>query len=298
MSAVASHAPAPSPARTRVWVSSQFILCMPALFVLAIFFGMPLYENAMRSFGISAIPGSHSAFTLSYYQKLFTDPYYLGIIFETLKMSVWTTFWCLIVGYPVAWFMVRRAGRFAGPLTFILIMPLLTSIIMRTFGWNVLLGRHGLVNEALLWIGLIDQPLRMTQGVGIVYVGNVHVMVSFMVLSIIPVLRSVDRQLEDSARVLGAGALRAFLLVTLPLSVEGIITGCLIVFMIINGSFIGALLLGGGSVVTLPLLIFQQFSQAQDMGFASAMGNLLLVIVLVCLYVQGRVTGHRKEKHA
>ncbi|MDM8356154.1 ABC transporter permease [Pandoraea communis] len=281
--------------RPRLWISPRVVLCAPAFLMLVLFFGMPLYENALRSVGISAIPGTHSAFTWRYYEKLFTDPYFVGIIVETLKMSVWTTFWCLIVGYPVAYFMVRRAGRMAGPLLFVLIMPLLTSIIMRTFGWNVLLGRHGLVNDALLMIGVIERPLRMTQGPAIVYVGNVHVMVSFMVLSIIPVLRSVDQRLEESARVLGAGALRAFLLVTLPLSVEGIITGCLIVFMIINGSFIGALLLGGGTVVTLPLLIFQQFSQTQDMGFASAMGNLLLIVVLICLYVQGRFTGRQKE---
>jgi putative spermidine/putrescine transport system permease protein len=281
--------------RPRLWISPYAVLCAPALFVLAIFFGMPLYENAMRSLGVSAIPGMHSALTFAYYHKLFTDPYYIGILIETLKMSVLTTFWCLVVGYPVAYFMVRRAGRFAAPLMFVLIMPLLTSIIMRTFGWNVLLSRHGLVNEALLALGLIEQPLRMTQSAAIVYLGNVHVMVSFMVLSIIPVLRSVDQRLEESARVLGAGALRAFLLVTLPLSVEGIVTGCLIVFMIVNGSFIGALLLGGGSVVTLPLLIFQQFSQSQDMGLASAMGNLLLIVVLVCLYAHGRFTSHRKE---
>ncbi len=266
--------------------------------MLAFFFGMPLYENAMRSVGISAIPGAHSAFTLDYYRKLFTDPYYVGIMIETLKVSALTTFWCLIVGYPVAYFMVRRAGRFAGPLMFVLIMPLLTSIIMRTFGWNVLLARHGLLNEALLALGVIDAPLRMTQSPAIVYLGNVHVMISFMVLSIIPVLRAVDRRLEESARVLGAGAWRAFFLVTLPLSVEGIITGCLIVFMIINGSFIGSLLLGGGTVVTLPLLIFQQFSQSQDMGLASAMGNLLLIVVLVCLYAQGRFTGRRREARA
>ncbi|WP_035512866.1 ABC transporter permease [Paraburkholderia nodosa] len=291
-------APPRANGRPRLWISPYAVMCAPALIVLAFFFGMPLYENAMRSVGISAIPGAHSAFTFDYYRKLFTDPYYVGVMIETLKVSALTTFWCLIVGYPVAYFMVRRAGRFAGPLMFVLIMPLLTSIIMRTFGWNVLLARHGLLNEALLALDVIDTPLRMTQSPAIVYLGNVHVMISFMVLSIIPVLRSVDRRLEESARVLGAGAWRAFFLVTLPLSVEGIITGCLIVFMIINGSFIGSLLLGGGTVVTLPLLIFQQFSQSQDMGLASAMGNLLLIVVLVCLYAQGRITGRRRQAHA
>ncbi|HEY0295282.1 MAG TPA: ABC transporter permease [Bordetella sp.] len=287
MSASATTAAAPARAG---WRRSQaFWLYLPALVILLVFFGLPLYESALQSLGISSIPGTPSAFTLQYYRKLFLDPYYLGLIGETLKVSAITTVLCLLAGYPIAYFIVRRAGRWVGPLLFVLIMPLLTSIIMRTFGWNVLFARRGIVNVALMGMGLINQPLRVLDGASIVYAGMVHVMVSFMVLSIIPVLRSVDRRLEESARVLGAGAMRTFFLVTLPLSMEGIITGCLIVFMITNGSFVTLLLLGNSSVVTLPLLIYQQFNQTQDMNFASAMGTLLLVIVLACLYVQSRI---------
>ncbi|MBB5429147.1 putative spermidine/putrescine transport system permease protein [Paraburkholderia atlantica] len=279
--------------RTRRWMSPYAMLCAPALLVLATFFGMPLYENAMRSVGISAIQGTHSAFMFAYYHKLFTDPYYVGIMIETLRVSVLTTLWCLVIGYPVAWFMVRRAGRFASPLMFVLIMPLLTShhahvrlerAARAPRSHQRHAARAGDHRAAAAHDAKPrDRLCRQRARDGVVHGAVDH-----------PVLRSVDQRLEESARVLGAGALRAFVVVTLPLSVEGIITGCLIVFMIVNGSFICALLLGGGSIVTLPLLIFQQFSQSQDMGLASATGNLLLIIVLICLYAQGRLIGRGK----
>lgn len=270
-------------------------LLLPALFILILFFGFPLYDGILRSIGLSNIPGVSSELTWSHYEKLFFDSYYRGIIYETLKVSVINTFLCLLAGYPVAYFMVRQAGRWAAPLMFLLLLPLLTSIIMRTFGWNVLFARQGLFNKALLGLGIIEKPLRIVDSPVIVYIGMMHVMIPFMVLSIIPVLRSIDQRLEESARILGAGAMRTFFLVTLPLSMEGIITGCLIVFMITNGSFVTMLLLGHGSVVTLPLLIYQQFNQSQNMAFASAMGSLLLIVVLICLYLQHRLVSRYKE---
>ncbi len=272
------------------------MLCLPALSMLILFFGLPLVQNVGRSLGLSDTHGGAAAPTFEYYHRLFTDPYYLGVVLNTLKVSAITTVLCLALGYPIAYFMVRRAKRLAVPLLLIMVTPLLTSIIMRTFGWRVLFARRGLLNDFLIWLELIEKPLNILSSSVIVYVGMVHVMVPFMVLSIVPVLRSVDQRLEESARILGAGAFRTFWLVTVPLSLEGIITGCALVFMVTNGSFITMLLLGEGSVVTLPLLVFQQFSQAQDLSFASAMGTVLLMIVLVCLYLQAhlaRATGAR-----
>ncbi|WP_235837921.1 ABC transporter permease [Chitinasiproducens palmae] len=267
------------------------MLCAPALVLLLVFFAFPLIGNALRSL-VSDAPSS-SAGPLANYQKLFFDPYYRAVIAETIKVSFVSTLLCLVLGYPIAHFMVRRAGRMAMPMLFLLIAPLLTSIIMRTFGWRVIFARHGPFNELLGWLHVIDRPVRVLGGPLGVYIGMVHVMVPFMVLSIVPVLRGVDRRLEESARILGAGAVRTFVRVTVPLAAEGILTGCVLVFMLSSGSFVTQLLLGDGSVVTLPLLIFQQFSLTQDLGFASAMGNLLLLIVLMCLYVQLRVTGRR-----
>lgn len=274
----------------------RVLLLLPALLFLLIFLGAPLAQNALRSMGISDIPGTESAFTWRYYEKLFTDPYYINVTWTTLKVAAITTLISLLVGYPVAYFMVRHAGRWAVPLLFVLVWPLLTSIIMRTFGWRVLFARHGFVSEALQTAGVIEGPLNVLGTAFIVYLGMVHVAAPFMILSILPVLRGVDTRLEESARILGAGAWSTFLRVTVPLSIEGVITGCVLVFMVAVGSFMTMLLLGDGAVQTLPLLIFQQFNQSQDMGFASAMGNLLLLVVLICLYFQARSTNGSAAK--
>jgi putative spermidine/putrescine transport system permease protein len=198
-----------------------------------------------------------------------------------------------LLGYPVAYFMTRHAGRWQGLIVFFLIAPLLTSIIMRTFGWRVLFARRGLFNVWLMDLGIIERPLNVLNQPLSVYIGLVHVLLPFMVLSIAAVLQAIDLRLEESARVLGAGRFRAFTSVTLPLSLDGVATGCILVFMLTNGSFVTMLLLGGNSVVTIPLLIYQQFNLTQDVAFASAMGNLLLVTALACLVVQIRLVRRR-----
>lgn len=198
-----------------------------------------------------------------------------------------------MIGYPVAYVLVRKSGRWAGLIIFLLIAPLLTSIIMRTFGWQVLFARRGLVNNLLLdQLGLIEAPLRLTNSPGIAIAALVHVLVPYMVLSIATVLQSVDRRLEESAKILGAGRLRAFREITLPLSLDGIGTGAILVFMIANGSFVTLVLLGGG-LQTLPLLIYQQFNTTRDFGMASAMSTLLLAVALSCLFLQLRLVRRR-----
>lgn len=265
----------------------------PALVFLAVFFVLPLAANLSRSLteGDAATAGP-----LHYYRKLVTDAYYAGVLWETVKVGALTTLACLILGYPVAYFMVRYGRRWSGLIVFFLIAPLLTSIIMRTFGWTVLFARRGLVNTWLVGSGLIARPLDVLNEPIMVYVGLVHVLAPFMVLSITSVLQTVDVRLEESARILGAGRLATFLRITLPLSLDGVATGCILVFVLANGSFLTMLLLGGGKVVTLSLLIYQQFSLTQDIGFAAAMGNVLLAFALACLVLQARFVRRRAVK--
>ncbi|MBN3766179.1 ABC transporter permease [Burkholderia sp. Ac-20365] len=278
---------------SRSYTVAQRWWALPALAFLAVFFLIPLLENVVRSVtGGAAATSGHFV----YYRQLFTDPYYLGILGVTLKVSCVTTFFCLIVGYPIAYFMCRHAGRASGAIVFCLVAPLLTSIIMRTFGWNVLLARKGLLNVALMKFGLIERAVDILNSPVSVYLGLVHVMLPFMVLSISSILQSVDLRLEDSARSLGAGRLRAFLSVTLPLSFDGILTGCILVFVITNGSFLTMLLLGGGKVTTIALLIYQQFNVTQDVAFAAAMGNVLLLVALIGLVLQARLVRKRNAK--
>lgn len=247
---------------------------IPALLFVLLFFAAPLIANVGR--------GSQG----SAYVKLLTDDYYASVLFRTLQISAVTTIACLVVGYPIALFMVRHAGRWSGLVVFLVIAPLLTSIIMRTFGWRVILARKGLWNSALDALGLLGRPVAWDDQEIAVYLGLVHVLVPFMVLSVAAVLQGVDVRLEESARVLGAGRLRTFLHVTLPLSAEGIATGCLLCFVLCNGSFLTMLLLGGGRMTTLALLIYQQFSTTQDVGFAAAMGNVLLLAAVICFALQ------------
>ena len=254
----------------------------PVLLFLLAFFVVPLAANLFRT---GDMGGN--------YVKLLTDPYYFRVLVETMKLSVLVTLISLVVGYPVAFFMVRFAGRWNALIVFFVIAPLLTSIIMRTFGWRVLLARRGLFNTVLGGLGLISRPENIADDTVAVYIGLVHVLVPFMVLSISAVLQGVDVRLEESARVLGAGRLRTFLHVTLPLSIDGIVTGCLLTFVVTNGSFLTMLLLGGGKITTLALLIYQQFNTTQDVAFAAAMGNVLMIATVICFALQYRMLRRR-----
>ncbi len=258
------------------------------LFLLA-FFLAPLARNA----GVSIWPnGVAGGIDVQPYQRLFADPFYLGVLGQTLGLSFVAAAISALIGYPVAFFMVRKAGRFQALLTFLLIAPLLTSIIMRTYGWRVLMSRLGLVNALLRNLGIIDRPIDFLGGPWVAVAALVHVLVPFMVLSIAASLQGVDRRLEEASRLLGAGRVATFLRVTLPLTLDGVGTGFILVFMLANGSFVTLLLLGGG-LQTLPLLIFQQFNTTRDFAFAGAMSNVLLVAAVLCLALQARLIRRR-----
>jgi putative spermidine/putrescine transport system permease protein len=258
---------------------------LPAALFLIGFFLLPLLQNGVRSI----FPhGLAEGFDLANYSKLFGDPFYLGVLGQTLMLSLMVAAISAVIGYPVAWFMVRHAGRWQGPIIFMLIAPLLTSIIMRTFGWRVLLARFGIVNILLRDGGLISAPIDFLRWPGVAVIALIHVLVPFMVLAISASLQSVDRRLEESARLLGAGPVETFLRITLPLTLDGVATGFILVFMLANGSFVTLLLLGGGWQ-TLPLLIFQQFSVTHDFSLASAMSMVLLMAAAICMYIQLRL---------
>jgi putative spermidine/putrescine transport system permease protein len=257
---------------------------LPAGIFLAGFFIMPLADVVRRS--ITADDGS---LTLARYIQVTTDGFYLGAIGQTLALSVGVTAICILIGYPVAYYLVRHASRWSGLIVFALVGPLLTSIIMRTFGWQVLFARRGFVNLVLVdWLHLLPSPLRLSGSLAITVAALVHVLVPFMVLSIASVLQGIDRRLEESAEILGASGWRAFLEITLPLSMDGIGTGSILVFMVANGSFVTLLMLGGG-LQTLPLLIYQQFNTTRDFGMVGTLSSLLLVIALICLWLQLRL---------
>jgi len=256
-------------------------LALPGLAFVIFFFVLPLIGNGVGSF----FPDD-GAFSLELYRRLLTDPFYLKILFETLKVSVIVTVLCAVTGYPIAYFLVRKANRSRALIVFLLLAPLLTSVIMRTFGWQVFFARNGLISVALVDLGILDRKIDLLRNPVSVYVGLVHILITYMVLSISSVLQSIDTRYEEAAQILGANRWRAFCKITLPLSLDGVATGAVLVFMLCNGSFLTMLLLGGGKVVTLPLLIYQQFTVSQDLSLASAMSNVLMFMAIIVMVLQ------------
>lgn len=265
---------------------------LPATVFLLLFFVSPLIHNVWRS---ATEQGAASA-PAFYYEKLFSDSYYRGVLWTTLRVSLIVTVIALLFSYPVAFFLVRYAGRYQGLVVSCLIAPLLTSVIMRTLGIQLVLARHGAFNGTIgRWLHLPPLPQDLLNGPFAVYLGITHVLIPFMVLSIAPVLQRVSPSVEESATVLGAGRWRTFWHITLPLSLEGVYTGCILVFVLANGSFITQLLLGRGSIVTMPVLVYQQFNVTRDTAFASAMGNVLLLLSVACLGLQSALARSRRS---
>ncbi|MGH7318448.1 MAG: ABC transporter permease [Candidatus Rokuibacteriota bacterium] len=261
----------------------------PLVAVLLFFFAAPFFMNFLVSLRGWA-PGVEFAagWSLRNYARLVTDAYYLKVIGQTFALGFACTLATLVLGYPCAYFIARSRSRMKGLYMFIVITPLLTSIIIRSYGWILVLGRTGFVNSTLQGLGLISEPIDLIYNwIGVV-IAVTHVLLSFMILSIASVLEGLPESLEESAMILGANRWRTFWRVTFPLSVEGIATGSVIVFMLTIGSFVTVLLVGGEKTMVMGVLIYQQIAITFDRAFAGSLGSVLLGISLVLLYLQSR----------
>jgi putative spermidine/putrescine transport system permease protein len=195
--------------------------------------------------------------------------------------------------------MARTRSRLGHALLLMaVIAPLLTGIVVRTFAWMTVLGDRGVINTTLQALGLIEKPLPLMYNEFGVIVGLVHIYVPFMVLTLVGVIGRIDRSLEEAARGLGASRTRTFLEVTLPLSLPGIVAGSLLVFALAISAYVTPVLLGGNSVLTVPMLIYHQVSASFNLGFAGALGAVLLAVALVLVFayntILGRLTGDRR----
>jgi putative spermidine/putrescine transport system permease protein len=224
----------------------------------------------------------------------------MKVLLQTLALGVAVTVLTLVIAYPVAYFLARTRSRWRQLMLFLVISPLIVSIVIRSYGWMVLLGRAGTVNTTLQALGVIDQPLALMYNWFGVVVALTHVLLPYMILTLAAVIEGIPETLEDTAAVLGAGWWRRFRDIVLPLSLEGVGAGVTLVFMLAIGSFVSVLLLGGSDTLILPLLIYQQVLLINN-NFAAALGMLLLILSVVLLYAQGRafrVRGTTEGVHA
>jgi putative spermidine/putrescine transport system permease protein len=259
-------------------------LLSPGLLLLTLVliwpFGMMMGMSVRERF-----PGDF-VFTLAKYYEFLTDPYLLRVALRTFLLAVTVTSITAVLGYPVAWFLARSRSRWKHLVFLGTIFPLLVSIVVRTMGWTILLGNEGLVNAVLLGIGLIAEPLRLMQSFWSVVLGMVHVLMPFMVLSIATVLSRIEPAYGEAAMTLGATPVRSFVSVTLPLSIQGIAAGSVIVFCLTVGAYVTPLWLGRGHVTVMAIAIHEQMVTLVDWpgGAATAMMLTLATLVLLAGY--------------
>ncbi|MBR0710467.1 ABC transporter permease [Bradyrhizobium liaoningense] len=280
-----------STATTRPNGLALFIL--PSALLFALFFFLPIGLMAL----MSVLTGNpvvmpKVAFTNRHYARMIGDPYYLEVIWTTIRIGLVTTLVALLIGYPLAHWMARIKSRTGHALLLMAVLaPMLTGIVVRTFAWMTLLSDKGVVNQTLMSLGLISQPLKLMYTETGIVVGLVHIYVPFMVLTLTGVIGRIDERLEQAAENLGASPLRAFLEVTLPLSLPGILAGSLLVFALAISAYVTPILLGGFQIMTLPILIYQQISANFNVGFAAALGIVLLMISLLLVIAYNRALG-------
>jgi putative spermidine/putrescine transport system permease protein len=254
------------------------LFVLPGVLVVGILFVYPLLKIIGIAAGVASPasgPSSSGGFGW--------NPYVLKIAVTTLKLGFWTTAICLVLGYPVAYFLVRsRSGH--RYLVFVAILtPLMVSIVVRTLGWIMVLGNDGLLNQILLGLRLIPRPVVWLYNFGATVLGLVHVLLPFMILSVMSGLAKVHEQVEESARILGASRWRTFVHVTLPLSMPGIFSGCALVFSLAMGAYVTPFLLGGGKVQVLATQIYAQMLEIVDWRTGSALSLYLATLTLLVL---------------
>lgn len=223
--------------------------------------------------------------TLENYVRFLTDPFYLMALGRTALLGLITTIVTIIVAYPVAYIMARSGPRARAALIFLILLPLLISVVVRVFGWMVILGDTGVLNTFLAWIGLIDEPLHIMESMVAVVIGLVQVEMAFAVMPIYSVLISIDRHIEEAAATLGARQWRVFREVVLPLSMPGVVGAAALVFSLSVAAFVQPQLLGGSGFFVMTTLIYQQVTATLNWPFAAAIGLILLVFALGMLSV-------------
>ncbi|MGL5448008.1 MAG: ABC transporter permease [Rhabdaerophilum sp.] len=260
----------------------SLVLAAPAVLCLLVFFVVPLSTLVEQSL-------TSPTLGLQNYVRALGSDLYLLILWRTIRLAAIVTLLALLLGYPVALTMSRVSGRMAGLLAICVLIPLWTAVLVRAYAWIVILQRKGLVNEALMGLGVIKEPLRMLYTEGAVILATTHVLLPFMILSIFSVLRTIPPDLNRAAANLGASAFSTFRHVTLPLSLPGIYSGVLMVFILALGFYITPALLGGPETLLMATLIGQQTTETLDWGLAGALSVTLLIITLLLVGLFGRV---------
>lgn len=254
-------------------------LVVPGIIVLLLVFVLPLLHLASMSFhrriGMGLVD---PAWTLRNYVAFLTDPFYLGILADTVLLGLVVLAISIVLAYPVAYFLARSRSRWRGVLVFAVMSPLLISVVIRNLGWLPVLSDGGLANWLLLRLGLIGQPLRLISSYPGVVIGLVHALCPFMILSLMTVIQRIEPEIEEAALSLGAGPVETFWRVVLPLSRPGLLGGSLLVFTVVLSAFTTPAMMGGNHVLVMATYIAQQIRGSLNYPAGATAAVVLLVL--------------------
>lgn len=259
------------------------LLLLPGLLLVALAFFVPILQ--MLAFSVQGTDPETGAriLTTEQFTRFLSDPFYRGVLWRTVRLSFIITALCVLIGFPMAYIMARVGPRARLWLIVIVILPLMTSVVVRTFGWMVVLSRNGLIPSFLRDLDLVGRSYAIMYTELAIVIGMVQVLLPFMTLSILGVILRIDPRLEEAARTMGCSFGQSLGRVVLPLSVPGIVAGSLLVFTLSASSFITPNLLGGPRVQVLAASIWRNVTQTLDWPFAAAQGVILFVGVLLIL---------------
>ncbi len=254
------------------------VMVVPGLLFMALAFAIPVANLVMDSFRDA------SGLSLAGYRKVLGDPYYVGIIGDTLKLGVVTTLGTLLLGYPAAYALSRAPPRLQVVLFALIFLPLTVSIIVKTFGVTIMMRRDGLINWLLVSLGFIERPIRLVFSEFALFFGMVNVFLPFMILPIYSVMRQLDPQLRDAATTLGAGPVLTFWRVTLPLTLPGIVAGASLVFSIAVAAYVTPGLLIGDRYMTMSQVMAKAYLNIRDFNLGASMAVIMLVIAFTIVF--------------
>ena len=229
------------------------------------------------------------------YSYLWEDDLYINSYLNSLKIASISTVLCLLIGYPMAYGITRSSPTAKNVLLMLIILPFWTSFLLRVYAWMGLLADQGTINSLLIWLGVIDEPIRMLYSELAVYIGIVYSYLPFMILPLYANMEKLNMSLNEAAADLGAKPTIAFLTVTLPLTVPGIIAGSLLVFIPATGEFVIPDLLGGGNVLMIGRILSDEFNSNSDWPIASAVAIVLLIVLVLPMMLYQRIQARERQ---
>ncbi|MBX9137136.1 MULTISPECIES: ABC transporter permease [unclassified Clostridium] len=255
----------------------HYLLFIPCIVLVAYFMIVPLLDIIIPTFA-NTKDGMFSA-----YREFFTDSYMMSIFWRTIKISLISSLICMVIGVPVSYYISRVSKKVRGLFIALTVFPILTNSVVRSFAWMSILGKNGIINNLLIKLNIVNEPLSLLYTEGAIIVGTVYIFLPLMIISLVGVMENIDNDLLEAAESLGANKLKAFFKVIFPLSLPGLIVGTVLVFTGSLTAYTTPQLLGGNKNTVLATLIYQKTMTLGDWQGAAVVATIMIVVTLIVI---------------